>query len=269
MNDLALSLVVLGSTALAGVAYLGRMATKGSVRSARIERGGSNVLLGRDVQEMGYFALAPLGRACVRLGVSANAITALSLTLGAAAGIAIGVEHFGLAGLLGALSLLGDALDGMVARANGTASDAGEVLDAAVDRYVELFVFAGLCHHFAHSALGFGLTMLALVGSFMVSYTTAKAEALRVDAPRGAMRRAERAVYLTAGIVLVPVAGWWVARTGAAPWLRDAPLLASLALVGIIANVSTVLRVRAVSHRIARRDPAPKRPLPSRRLNEG
>ena len=39
----------------------------------------------------------------------------------------------------------------------------------------------------------------------MVSYSTAKAEALGVEPPRGAMRRQERAVYFVLGAALVPI----------------------------------------------------------------
>jgi hypothetical protein len=47
-----------------------------------------------------------------------------------------------------------------------------------------------------HSTAYFEETLIALgaiAGSFMVSYSTAKAEALSVEAPRGSMRRSERA----------------------------------------------------------------------------
>ena len=81
----------------------------------------------------------------------------------------------------------------------GVSSDAGEVLDAAVDRYVEFFFLGGLMIYYRDIAALLILTLFALVGSFMVSYSSAKAEALHVPAPKGSMRRPERAVYLTAG----------------------------------------------------------------------
>ena len=247
MNDLAISIGLFGVAGTAALAYLGRAVFAGRLRSARIERGGSSWLLGRDVQEVGYFALQPFAGACVRLGVGANAITGLSLVLGAAAGVAIALGHLGLAGVLAALSFLGDALDGMVARASGTASNAGELLDAVVDRLVEFFLFAGIYYYLAYTRIGSSLTLLALLGSFMVSHTTAEAERLGVDAPRGLMRRAERAVYMTVGVSAVPIAHWLAARAGASVWIGDLPLFISLGLVGIISNVSTVLRVRAVA----------------------
>jgi phosphatidylglycerophosphate synthase len=260
MSDLAISLALLCLVACAAAAYGLRVLTKGPARSERIERGGSSVFLGRDAQEAGYFALQPVARACVQWGVSANTITFLSLILGAGAGVAIGFGRPGLAGLLATLSALGDGLDGLVARQSGTASDAGETFDAAVDRYVEFFFFAGLAYYFRSSPWALGVVLAALVGSFMVSYATAKAEALRVEAPRGSMRRAERAVYLTLGVGLVPLAGYLAARLGEPAWLADAPLLAALAVVGVVANASAVRRLRHVARAV--QGPAP-RPAPT------
>jgi len=81
----------------------------------------------------------------------------------------------------------------------------------------------------------------------MVSYSTAKAEALHVTAPRGAMRRAERAVYLVAGAALTPLSGVLAARLSLAGWVQDAPILAALALVGIVANASAIRRLYAIA----------------------
>ncbi len=88
--------------------------------------------------------------------------------------------------------------------------------------------------------------LLSLQGSFMVSYGSAKAEALGVTAPRGAMRRAERAAHLCAGALLSPIAGTLAERASLPSWVADAPMLGALALVGIVSNVSAVRRLVAV-----------------------
>ena len=153
-----------------------------------------------------------------------------------------------------AVATLGDALDGIVARQTGTASDAGEVFDAAVDRYQEFFFLGGLAVYFRADMLALILTLLAVLGSFMVSYGTAKAEALGVESPRGAMRRVERAVYLDAGVVFVPIAGALAARFDLASWVEHTPILLALALVGGVGNVSAVRRLYAVAQAAAARD---------------
>jgi CDP-diacylglycerol---glycerol-3-phosphate 3-phosphatidyltransferase len=191
--------------------------------------------------EMAYWALAPLGIRLARLGVSANSITFASLGFGASAGVALGTGHFGIGAALSAVSALGDALDGFVARASGTSSDAGEVLDAAVDRYSEFFFLAGLAVFYRGSVGVLVLVLGALLGSFMVSYATAKAEALQVVPPRGTMRRAERATYLTIAAGVVPF--FALARGEGTGWLADLPVVFVLMLVAVVANVSAARRL--------------------------
>jgi phosphatidylglycerophosphate synthase len=135
----------------------------------------------------------------------------------------------------------------MVARETGTASDSGEVLDAAIDRYAELFLFGGLALHERHDALALALVLAATSGAIMVSYATAKAEALQVEAPRGVMRRQERAVYLVVGVALVPV----LAAAGTPPGWERAPLYVTLGLVAVLGNASAVKRLRAAARAVA------------------
>jgi CDP-diacylglycerol--glycerol-3-phosphate 3-phosphatidyltransferase len=240
--DVDVSLVLVTGVAAVAAAYGTRVARRGGARFARIEAAGSSPLLGRTAMEMAYWALAPVGRFLVRAGVSANSVTALSLVLGVLAGVALGFGHFGLAALLSVCSALGDALDGFVARESRTASDAGETFDAAVDRYSEFFFLSGLAFHYRASSALLGLVLAALLGSFMVSYATAKAEALRVSPPRGAMRRQERATYLTAGIALSPLAGK-LGATFPFQLAADVPVVLALVLVAVVANASAVHRL--------------------------
>jgi CDP-diacylglycerol--glycerol-3-phosphate 3-phosphatidyltransferase len=88
--------------------------------------------------------------------------------------------------------------------------------------------------------------LLALAGSFMVSYGSAKAEALRVAVPDGMMRRAERATVLCVGVAVVPFAGELATRLDV-PWLHHAPVLLAVAIVAVAANASAVRRLRLVA----------------------
>ena len=98
--------------------------------------------------------------------------------------------------MLSTIASVCDTLDGIVARASGRASDAGEAFDALADRYVEYFLLGGIVVHYRHSLPLCLLAQGAILGAFMVSYTTAKAESLGVAPPRGLMRRAERGIVL-------------------------------------------------------------------------
>ena len=98
-------------------------------------------------------------------------------------------------------------------------------------------------------------SVLALLGSFMVSYGSAKAEALGVAVPRGAMRRAERAVWLCGGALLSPLAAALGESAGVAPWIGEAPMLFALAMVALVSNVSAARRLSAVARAAG---PAPR-----------
>jgi CDP-diacylglycerol--glycerol-3-phosphate 3-phosphatidyltransferase len=192
--------------------------------------------------------LAPVANGLAALGVSANAITSLSLVFGLGSGVALALGQFSVASLSVAIAFLGDALDGPVARSTGTASAPGALFDAAVDRYVEFFVLGGLAMHFRAEPAFLLLTLLAMVGSFMVSYGSAKAEARRVAVPGGIMRRPSRAVCLAVGVALVPVA-----RSLALPAsLEEAPVLLAVAAIGLGANVAAVVRLRCVAREATR-----------------
>ena len=253
MIDLALSLALIVVAAAATIAYGARVRRMGAAHNARVDSAGSSVLLGKGAMEGTYWLLEPIGAALVRLGVSANAITIAALASSIAGALAIALGHFGVAGALALVAALGDALDGVVARRSGTASDAGEVFDAAVDRYEEFFFLGAIAYYFRGAPLAFALSLLALLGSFMVSYGTAKAEALHVVAPRGAMRRAERALYLVLGLVLAPIAALFVSRAGLPAWVGTAPIVIALALVGVVANVSAARRLAAIARAVSSR----------------
>jgi CDP-diacylglycerol--glycerol-3-phosphate 3-phosphatidyltransferase len=243
--------------------YAVRLAVAGPAHFDRVDAAGASPLLGKRAMEMGYWGLQPLAHACIRAGLSADGITRLSLGLAAAAGVALAQGHLGVGGALAAVSALGDALDGLVARATGTATRRGGLFDAAVDRYGEFFILGGLALHHHDDQSRLGVALFALLGSFMVSYGSAKAEALGVPAPRGAMRRAERAAYLCGGALLSPFAGLLADRAQLPPWVAEAPVLAALALVGVVANVSAVRRLDAMGRALGGRAPVRSAIAPS------
>jgi CDP-diacylglycerol--glycerol-3-phosphate 3-phosphatidyltransferase len=245
--DLFAAVVVLALFVGIALGYAVRLAFAGTPRFARVEAAGASPLLGKRLMAMGYWSLQPLGRACARAGLSANGITRASLGVGALAGSALALGHLGVGGALATVAALGDVLDGLVARTTGTATPHGGLLDAAVDRYGEFFLVGGLAIHYHDDRGELALALLALIGSFMVSYGSAKAEALGVAAPRGAMRRAERAVWLCGGALLSPFAAALGESASLASWAGEAPMLSALAMVGLISNVSAVRRLAAIA----------------------
>ena len=193
------------------------------------------------------WCLDRVGTALVGLGVTANGITIFSVLLAAAAGGLLAFGFFGAAAIAMVVASLGDALDGMVARRTGTASVGGALLDASVDRYEEFFFLGGLAVYFRSTPSMLLLTLFALAGSFMVSYGSAKAEALGVPVPPSSMRRAERAVLLCLGAILTPPLQWAAHASGASEWVGRLPLFGALGLIAVVANVSAIRRLRELA----------------------
>jgi len=164
-----------------------------------------------------------------------------------ASAVLLALGHFGVASLVFVVASLGDTLDGQVARQTQTAGPAGALFDASVDRYEEFFTFFGLAVFFRERAWFVAAVFFALLGSFMVSYGSAKAEAFKVTVPAGWMRRAERAVVVAVGILLVPPVAAAAAAFGAPAWVGYAPVWGAVVLVAIVANASAVFRLRRIA----------------------
>ena len=216
-----------------------RIASRGVFHSERVSKIGGTAMVGRGIMDATYWAIEPVVRGLAALGVTPNGLTWSALVLGFGAGAALAFGWFGLATMLATMSTIGDILDGQVARLTNTGSSRGELLDAAVDRYTEFAFLAGLALVLRASWWQMSLALGATLASFMVSYASAKAEALQVSPPRGLMRRHERGIYLIVGIGLVPLVGPTLVAHGL-PYVT--PCLVSLGIVAVIGNLAAVLR---------------------------
>lgn len=252
--ELMSTLVLVLISILAGTAYWLRVQLKGKVQYDRVDKQGGSALLSKSVMEGAYWFLQPFGRLLVACHITPNQISWASLFLGMVAGSSIAFGHFGSAGIFAAISALLDSLDGMVARLTGQASDAGEVLDAAVDRYSEFFFLSGLAIYYREVPGLMVLALVALLGSFMVSYSSAKAEAMHVDPPKGSMRRPERALYLIVGATLSPVTIPLFETDRTFPIAIGHPMVFALGLVAVMANLSAIERMYHIAKAIRVRE---------------
>ena len=250
---LAVALVVLFLVTTYGV----RVLVKGRAHFDRIDRQGGSRLLSKAAMEIGYWILSPVARVLASLHVSPNQVSWISFGFGALAGLFLARGHFGFGAICATICGLLDSVDGMVARLSGVASDAGEVLDAAIDRYVEFFFLAGLAIYYREQPALQLLTLMALLGSFMVSYSTTKAEALQIEPPNGLMRRPERAVYLTAGAALSGPSIAWFESTPEFATPLAYPMVLALAMVAVLANFSAIERFWLITKALRRRDVKP------------
>jgi phosphatidylglycerophosphate synthase len=257
--DLIYALSLFALAALIALAYGIRVALKGQAHFDRVDRQGGGAFLGKSLMEAGYWFFQPIARFLILCRLTANQISWGSLISGLLAGCCLAFGHFGFAAVFSAISSIMDSLDGIVARMTGQSSDAGEVLDATVDRYVEFFFLGGLVVYYREIPVLLVLSLLAMVGSFMVSYSTAKAEALQVDPPKGSMRRPERALYMTLGAALSPVTIPWleVERTYSVPVAH--PMVVALCLIAVVANFSAIERLWAIARAVRLKEKDAKR----------
>jgi phosphatidylglycerophosphate synthase/putative flippase GtrA len=255
-----LVLFAAAASAVLLAAYGVRVAVLGRYEHERAQKEPGSFFLGRFLIEFGYWCFSPLERAALSLGVTPNQLTVASLlcSIAGAAAFAVGKPEAG--GGLVILCAILDALDGMVARSRGTASEAGELIDAAVDRYAEIATFAGIAAYYRTYPLGFWLAIVSLGGALLVSYARAKGEINGIDARIGAMNRGERAMYIGIAGLLSPAVAH-VLEPGAIHPIYHL-LLATLVLVAVVANVTAVRRFLYIHRELRKRDAKPS-PAPA------
>ncbi|HZO50088.1 MAG TPA: CDP-alcohol phosphatidyltransferase family protein [Gaiellaceae bacterium] len=164
-----------------------------------------------------------------RTRVTPNQLTAAGVSLSLAAAVLVYFEdrgektYFWLGAFVFLVGSLLDILDGALARAGGKATPLGAFVDSTTDRIGEAAMLGAiglvLIRHGHEFALG--ATFAAVAGSFLVSYTRARAEALGLRGDVGLSSRAERVVIVTAGLVLAPwgVLPWAIYVLAASAWL--------------------------------------------------
>ena len=189
-------------------------------RAAAIKQGyttGARTLASRSV----------LGLARTR--VTPNALTASGVLLCALASVLVLFESrneilfYWLAAVVFVVGSLLDVLDGALARAGGKTTPFGAFLDSTTDRISEGFMLTAIAYVFArHDHPVFvAVAVTAVAGSFLVSYTRAKAEAIGLRGDVGIGSRAERVVVITAGLVLAPwgVLPWSIVLLACTAWI--------------------------------------------------
>ena len=164
-----------------------------------------------------------------RTRVTPNALTASGVLLCGIASVLVLFENrnelvfYWLAAVVFVVGSLLDILDGALARTGGKTTPFGAFLDSTTDRISEGFMLTAIAYVLArHDHPVFvAVAVTAVAGSFLVSYTRAKAEALGLRGDVGIGSRAERVVVITAGLVLAPwgVLPWSLVLLAATAWI--------------------------------------------------
>lgn len=153
--------------------------------------------------------MSPVGRALARSGFGANAITLFGVLIQVGVAYLIIEGRLVLAGFIAIVAAFSDAIDGAVAKAAGSASKWGALLDSTSDRLSDALFFIPVAWLYgvspgieqADDRWVAALSLIALVVSYLVSYIKARAEGLGFECNVGIMERAERLILVIVGLV--------------------------------------------------------------------
>ncbi len=175
------------------------------IKDDRIEARRGSALVPKWLIYYLMWVITPFERLLVRSKISPNLVTFTGLVVSSLAAVALAYGFFDLGGWAYLFVGILDICDGRVARATGRVSKSGAFYDSVIDRYAEFAVFTGLVVYYRSSGVLY-VILAALVGSFMVSYTRARAESLGAggDAMVGLMQRPERVVLLGVALAISP-----------------------------------------------------------------
>lgn len=165
-------------------------------------------MLGGYIGEICQRIINGIVRQLVRLNPNPNLLSVIGLGINVVAALLYGYGQFFYAGLVMIFANIFDMLDGRVARLTGRVTKFGAFLDSSLDRLSDMIVFLGIIIFYSrdtenHSTLYAALTGAALIGSVMISYTSARAESLIPKCDVGFLRRPERVVLLILGSLTV------------------------------------------------------------------
>jgi CDP-diacylglycerol--glycerol-3-phosphate 3-phosphatidyltransferase len=192
----------------------------------RNSRGGS-----RNGQELRSYARDRL----IESRLTPNAISMVGLFGNVVAAVLVTQRLFFLAGVAFVLGSVMDTLDGRYSRMSGKGTLFGAFLDSTLDRIEEGIVLAAVAGYFASRGEDFAAAMcvVAVLGSLMVSYTRARAEALGVECKVGLATRPVRVVLLSIGLIFAKGAG-----------IGDFELLApSIYVIAVLTIITVIQRV--------------------------
>jgi len=150
----------------------------------------------------------PVARLLARTAITPSTITWLGFLLAAGAAAFIITGHLFAAGWVVLIAGFFDMLDGALAHYTSRATRFGAILDSTLDRLSEAVVLLGILVLYAREQL-LAQTLLvgvALLGSLLVSYIKARAEAIGLKCQVGLFTRPERVIVLALGLLLNQIA---------------------------------------------------------------
>lgn len=197
-----------------------------------------------------------------RLPITPNQLTIAGLAITCVAALLVALDNPFAGGLVLLFAGVFDIFDGALARATDRSYPYGAFLDSTTDRMAEGVIMVGLAIYFERHGIGAGtiLVVLALAGSYLVSYVRARAQSLGFTCDGGLLARPERVLLTVVGLLLTP--------------LHPGGLLTVVVILAVFTNVTAIQRVwtvwrqSRVATEVAEADRAAPPPEPVRTKSE-
>jgi CDP-diacylglycerol--glycerol-3-phosphate 3-phosphatidyltransferase len=164
--------------------------------------------------------ITPICRWLIKLGVSANMVTAIGALFTMLAAIfTFPRGHFFLGTMLIIFFVLFDLLDGTIARLSEKGSNAwGALLDSTLDRLTDAVILGSILWFFIDIKDPLvPLVLLTIVFGFLISYIKARSESLGIECNGGFAERSERIIIVLTttgfaglGAPYVMGVGFWI-----------------------------------------------------------
>lgn len=144
--------------------------------------------------------LDPVAAGMSKVRLTPTIVTAVGLLVTIGGAVFIANEWYAVGAAVAGAGALLDALDGPLARYQGTASIRGAFIDTMSDRFGEVAIWAGLAFSLRDNGTALMLCLLALAFSLLTPYVRSKAESWGAEGRGGWMGRAERMIFALLGI---------------------------------------------------------------------
>ena len=155
-------------------------------------------------KNLAYRFTEPMARLLARTAITPSAITWFGFLLAVGAAVLIVTGHLFAAGWVVLIAGFFDMLDGALARYTGRTTHFGAILDSTLDRLSEAVILLGILVLYTSEGLLAQSLLVGtvLLGSFLVSYIRARAEATGLKCQAGLFTRPERVIVLALGLLL-------------------------------------------------------------------
>lgn len=142
------------------------------------------------------FFIDPIAAALDKMRLTPTAITLLGLAVTIGGSVLIAAHEYAWGAIVAGFGAFLDALDGPLARRQGSASIRGAFIDTMSDRFGEVAVWAGLAFSLRDDETALMLCLFALAFSLLTPYVRSKAESWGAEGRGGWMGRAERMILI-------------------------------------------------------------------------